>query len=298
MRLAEKIIVKLKKIKSMKKAIVLLAVAAVMCGCSKTVIENEDIVNVSDSKRVRFDVSNKGWQVVTRSLDADGQEMTDLWLFDYMNGELVKTVHKVQGDADIATPSVELKYGEHHIYFVASRGKNPEVSGTTIVWGTPSDTFWKEMTLSIDGKSATSVAVALDRVVTKLRISVNDKVPEGTASVAITPGTWWYGLDYTTGAAIDSRQDERVISVPSSFAGTTGQLVLSMFGLSDDDEWTTGLTITAKNGSGDILGQVQLDDVPFLRNRATEASGSLFGNTSTFSITLNNEWLEPYTLEW
>jgi hypothetical protein len=71
-----------------------------------------------------------------------------------------------------------------------------------------------------------------------------------------------------------------------------------MFGLSDDDEWTTDLTIAAKNGSGDILGEVQLDDVPFLRNRATEASGNLFGNTTAFSITLNNEWLEPYTLEW
>lgn len=89
----------------MKKAIVLLMVATVMCGCSKKVIENEDTVGVSDSKRVRFDVSSKGWQVVTRSLDADGQEMTDLWLFDYMNCELVRTVHKVQGDADIATPS-------------------------------------------------------------------------------------------------------------------------------------------------------------------------------------------------
>jgi hypothetical protein len=278
-----------------KKLLILTVVAAALVSCSKTVLNDGDAEGM---KRVKFMVSNDEWSVATRSLEADGQEMTDLWLFDYVDGELVATVHKIQGDADFDIPSLEMKFGEHHVYFVASRGKNPTMSGTTITWETPSDTFWKDVEVSVSDGSAGSVSVTLDRVVTKLRVAVNDAVPEGTASVGITPQTWWYGLDYMTGAATQSQQTERSIAVPASYVGTSGQLMVSVFGLSDDDEWMTDVTIKAKNDAGDVIGQVTLDDVPFLRNRVTEASGNLFGSSTSFSITMNTEWLEPYVLEW
>ena len=280
----------------MKKRLLMLSViAAAVVSCSKTVVNDGDAEGM---KRVKFMVSNDEWSVATRSLEADGQEMTDLWLFDYVDGDLVATVHKSQGDTDIDSPSLEMKFGEHHVYFVASRGKNPAISGSVITWETPSDTFWKDVEISVSDGSAGSVSVTLDRVVTKLRVAVNDAVPEGTASVSITPQTWWYGLDYMTGAATQSQQTERSIAVPASYVGTSGQLMVSVFGLSDDDEWMTDVTIKAKNDGGDVIGQVTLDDVPFLRNRVTEASGNLFGSSTSFSITLNTEWLEPYVLEW
>lgn len=278
-----------------KKLLILSVIAAAVVSCSKTVVNDGDAEGM---KRVKFMVSNDDWSVTTRSLEADGQEMTDLWLFDYVDGELVATLHKGQGDADFDSPSVDMKFGEHHVYFVASRGKNPAMSGSIISWDTPSDTFWKDVEVSVSDGSAGSVSVTLDRVVTKLRVAVNDAVPEGTASVSITPQTWWYGLDYMTGAATQSQQTERSIVVPASYVGTSGQLMVSVFGLSDDDEWMADVTIKAKNDAGDVIGQVTLDDVPFLRNRVTEASGNLFGSSTSFSITLNTEWLEPYVLEW
>ena len=116
--------------------------------------------------------------------------------------------------------------------------------------------------------------------------------------VSIIPQTWWYGLDYMTGAATQSQQTERSIAVPASYVGTSGQLMVSVFGLSDDDEWMTDVTIKAKNDGGDVIGQVTLDDVPFIRNRVTEASGNLFGSSTSFSISLNSDSLEPYVLEW
>jgi hypothetical protein len=42
--------------------------------------------------------------------------MTDLWLFDYVDGTLVQTVHQVSTDADFGTPAPTLAYGEHRIY--------------------------------------------------------------------------------------------------------------------------------------------------------------------------------------
>ena len=278
-----------------KKLLILTVVAAALVSCSKTVVNDGDAEGM---KRVKFMVSNDEWSVATRSLEADGQEMTDLWLFDYVDGELVGTLHKSQGDADFDSPSLEMKFGEHHVYFVASRGKNPAMSGSIISWETPSDTFWKDVEASVSDGGTGSVSVMLDRVVTKLRVAVNDAVPEGTASVSITPQTWWYGLDYMTGDATQSQQTERSIAVPAIYVGTSGQLMVSVFGLSDDDEWMTDVTIKAKNEGGDVIGQVTLDDVPFLRNRVTEASGNLFGSSTSFSITLNTDWLEPYVLEW
>jgi hypothetical protein len=68
--------------------------------------------------------------------------------------------------------------------------------------------------------------------------------------------------------------------------------------MSDSDEWVTDVSITAKNADGDVLGSVALDDVPFLRNRVTEASGSLFGARRTFTLSLDEEWLDSHVIEW
>jgi len=250
------------------------------------------------AKNVTFEVSSNGWSVTTRSLEADGQEMTDLWLFDYVDGELVQTIHKVAADVDFSSPSVAMAYGEHNVYFVAARGKTPTVSGTDITWLSPSDTFWKSVSVTVGSGSASSVPVALDRVVTKLRVAVNDEVPTGTATLELTQSPWYAGIDYTTGAAVGESHDSRTVAVPSSYIGTSGQLVVNLFSLSDDDEWTADVGIVAKNSGGDILGSVALSDVPFLRNRVTEAIGNLFTSATTFSVSLNTEWLDSYTLEW
>lgn len=282
-------------IKTMEKALMMIATVMLICGCIES---REGVSMTADTKRVRFDVTNDEWKVATRALEADGVEMTDLWLFDYKDGVLVKTLHKSQGDVDFDSPSMLMDYGEHHVYMVASRGKTPSVDGTEITWATPSDTFWKDVTVTVSDGSSSNVAVALDRVATKIRVTVTDEVPAGVASLVITPGTWWYGLDYTTGAAIESRSNERSITVPSSYIGTAGQLTVNIFGMSDSDEWVTDVTIEAKNADGDVLGSVALDDVPFLRNRVTEVSGNLFGSSRTFTVSLDEQWLDSHVIEW
>lgn len=280
----------------MKNVTFLLAVALMMVGCTTDYVTVDDSATVSE-KRVTFDVNNGSWSV-TRSMEADGVTMTDLWLFDYVDGTLVRTAHKVSTDADFSTPSMSLQYGEHTIYFVASRGKTPNVDGTSITWAQPSDTFWKSASVNVGSGSSSVVPVTLDRVATKLRVSVSDEIPDGTTQLCVTPYVWWYGLDYTTGAAVDSRATERVISVPASYIGTTGQLAVNIFGISDNDEWMTDITITAKDADGNTMGTVSLDDVPFERNRATNVSGSLFAAGTTFSVSLNDEWTDSYNLEW
>lgn len=279
----------------MKKVILILAVVAAICGCER--VEVNDDAAVVQTKRVKFDVSNGGW-TVTRALTADGYDMTDLWIFDYVDGGLVRSLHKTATDVDFNEPTMPLAYGEHTVYFVASRGKWPTVTGTQITWESPSDTFWKALSLNVGSGTASTVAVTLDRVVTKLRIAVADEVPATIATLEMVPGQWWYGLDYLTGEAVSTSAEVRSVAVPASMAGTTGQLVAGFYCVSDDSEWMTDVTIRAKDGDGAVIGSVSLADVPFVRNRVTDASGNLFASQSGFSISLNEQWLDSYTLEW
>ena len=279
----------------MKKVFVIAALAMVFASCSKDVDEIE-----AGAKKVSFDVQgNWNSPVFTRgSLSADGKEMTDLWLFDYVDGTLVQTLHQVSTDADFGTPAPILSYGEHRIYFVVSRGMSPVINGTVISWGSIRDTFWKSMAVSVGGASASAYSVALDRVVTKLKITATDAVPDGTATVVVLPGKWYAGLDYLTGQPADMRDSEEMsVAVPDSYVGTTGMAV-SFFGFSSDTEWTTPLTVSARDADNDIIGMVNVAAAPFMANRATEFSGSLFSTSGAFTITLNDEWAEPWTGTW
>jgi len=279
----------------MKKMLLMAVVVAMLTGCSKDVTEIE-----AGAKKVTFELEgNWNSPVFTRgSLSADGKEMTDLWLFDYVDGVLVQTVHQVSTDADFGTPAPTLSYGEHRIYFVVSRGGSPMINGTVISWGSIRDTFWKAMSVTVGGASASAYSVALDRVVTKLKITATDAVPDGTATVVVMPGKWYAGIDYLTGQPADMKDSEEMsASVPASMVGTTGMAV-SFFGFSSATEWTTPLTVSARDEDNDIIGLVNVAAAPFMANRATEFSGSLFSTSGAFTITLNDEWDAPWTGTW
>jgi hypothetical protein len=223
--------------------------------------------------------------------------MTDLWLFDYVDGTLVQSLHQVSTDADFGEPSPTLTYGQHKIYFVVSRGVSPSVSGNVISWSSVRDTFWKSLSVSV-GSSSASYSVTMERVVTKLKITATDAVPDGTATVVVLPGTWYAGLDYLTGQPAEMRDNEEMsAAVPDSYVGTTG-LAVSFFGFSSATEWTTPLTVSARDGQNDIIGLVNVAAAPFMANRATEYSGSLFTSGGAFAITLNDEWDTPWTGSW
>jgi hypothetical protein len=133
------------------KFLMALAVAMTLTACEKELNGN---VNESEwggveSPSKKFTFTLKGdfstdWAPVTRGyMQADGKDMTDVWVFDYMGDELQQQIHLTNTDENWATPSINLAMGTHNIYFVASRGTTPTVNTTnkTITWAKPSDTF-------------------------------------------------------------------------------------------------------------------------------------------------------------
>ena len=232
------------------------------------------------------------------ALSADGQDMTDLWVYDYMDGVLVQSVHQTNDDVDFGKPVMQLQYGSHHVYFVASRGVGAAVDGSVITWSSVKDTFWKDYEVDVVSTSNGNRAVTLDRVVTKLKLTATDEVPTGCASVTIAPATWYSGLDYMTGQPTAAQTKDVVINVPASYIGTTGSLVMSIFSFSGSTEWTTDVTLTAKNGSNDVIGQASIVNAPFKANRCTEYSGPLFGAGGEMTVGLNSEWETSFTGMW
>lgn len=283
---------------------------ATLTACEKEIIAEED-TTVSDGSAIektkKFTFTVKGefsneWKPVTRGyLSADGKDMTDLWVMDYVGGQLVQQIHQSDNTAeDFGRPVMNLSYGTHHVYFVASRGASPVLNTTdgTITWSSVRDTFWKDYEVSVVSTSNGNRAVTLDRVVTKLILAFTDAISNDAFSINFTPATWYYCLNYKTGEPTDATTSQTVVTtLPDSYKGQSG-VVLSYFSISPSDEWASNISLNSKDGDDHIIGQANMTSVPFVRNRQTEYSGPLFTSGGSMSLSLDGDWATSVTGTW
>ena len=223
--------------------------------------------------------------------------ITDLWLFDYMGEELKQTIHQSSTDDGFGSVAVMAETGDHSFCFIASRGTGATVSGGAITWDKPSDTFWAKTTLKVTPQTSTAQSVELQRVATKLKITITDEVPATLSNLTITADTWHSGINALNGEPTAAAVRTSTISVPASYIGTTGQLVASIFGICGDD-YTTDVSVTASDANSQAIATVALDDVPMKKNTTTSYSGPLFTRQPTFSMTVADSWGEDITDTW
>lgn len=294
----------------MKRLFIMALAVATLTACEKEIITEED-ETVSDGSAIektkKFTFTLKGdfsndWKPVTRGyLSADGKDMTDLWVMDYVGGQLVQQIHQSDNTAeDFGRPVMNLSYGTHHVYFVASRGASPVLNTTdgTITWSSVRDTFWKDYEVSVVSTSNGNRAVTLNRVVTKLMLAFTDAISNDAFSINFTPATWYYGLNYKTGDPTDATTSQTVVTtLPDSYKGQSG-VVLSYFSISPSDEWTSNISLNSKDGDNHIIGQANMTSVPFVRNRQTEYSGPLFTSGGSMSLSLDGDWATSFTGTW
>lgn len=273
--------------------------------CSNDADEVSNNCQEQGSKTIKFscygDFTMTSESMTRSLLVADGKEMTDLWILDYLDGTLVQQIHQEKTDELFGWPIMTLNYGTHHIYFVASRGEGAVISTTDhkITWTKPLDTFYKDFSITVDAGTSTSQALELDRCVTRLKISVNDEIPAGIATITVTPTTWYYGIDYLTGDPTEAKTSTaRVFNIPSSYVGTTGEVNTNMYGFSGATEWTTDVTVVAKDNGGSTIGSVSINDAPLVANRVTNYAGNLFNSNSGFAVNLNVSWGNDYEGTW
>lgn len=224
--------------------------------------------------------------------------LSDIWVFDYVGGELKQTVHQSSTDDGFGTVSLTAEYGAHTLYFVASAGRVPTVEGTVITWGKLGDTFWATNTLDVQPSTQSSQTVMLNRVMSRVRVAVADQVPTGLSTLRLTPSKWYTALDYMTGDASAENADAHDVSVPSSYIGTTGSLSVGMWVISKKADWTTNLRVQALKSDETLMADITLANVPVKRNRVTNISGQLFGASTPLGITVNTTWDDDIEVTW
>jgi hypothetical protein len=276
----------------MKKIAMALASALMMLSCTSDEPQNEQQTDW-ESKTITFTFGDVLTQHAMTRADITSLDLTDLWMFDYIGEELQQTVHQSNTDQGFGVLSASMGYGEHTLYFVASRGTTPttDTDALTITWVKPSDTFWATASITVSPSSASSQSVSLSRVATRLRITVNDEVPAGAAKFVIIPSQWYYGIDYTTGNGVaPSSNQPREVNIPSSYIGTSGQLAIAIFGFVPSNDWQTNITASLKASNESTLGQVMLEDVPLRKNITTAYSGGILGSAKSFTLSADDAW--------
>ena len=295
-------------VKVLLSIVALAALVAVLTSCTKDDDEPEvvaptlEIIVPSDSiethATINFcfggDVSITG---MTRATLAE-LNLTDVWVFDYVGGQLQATTHQTASDVSFGSPSLTVDYGDHIFYFVASRGDTPTTDGTTITWAKPSDTFWSTLTMTVSPSTSASQSVTLHRVAARLRVTITDEIPIGLTILSVTPSHWYYGLDITTGEATEDRQTARMVSVPASYIGTTGQLIASFFTISPSAAWSTDVSLQALKSDNTPMASISVADVPMQRNHITDYSGTLFGAGRAISIDADDSWCDDIQGSW
>ena len=278
-----------------------LAVAAILTACNSDDMHEADATStatITFSMTGDFHLNTHDF---TRSLEADGKTMTDVWVLDYVGSELKQQLHQTSDDADFGSPTMDLSLGTHHIYFIASRGAGAVLNTTThaLTFTSVRDTFWKDYEITISsGTSSDNRSVTLDRIVTKLKLTFTDAIPEGAATFNITPSSWYYGVDYTTGEpSAVTANGTFTVNIPSSEVGVPNEAV-SIFGFSSATEWATDVAVDCKTSESGVLGSATITAAPFVRNRVSEYTGPLFGDNGSMTLSLNATWDDSYTGTW
>lgn len=290
----------------MKKLLILAAAVCTLAACEKPSIDEAAVPSASpDGKRFTFtlkgDFSDE-WKPVTRGyLQADGKDLTDVWVLDYQDGALVQQLHQSDNTAaDFGKPSMTLAYGSHHIYFVASRGTGATLNTTdkTIIFSRTFDTFWQDYEVTVVSTSNGNRAVTLDRVVTRLKLGFTDAVSADAATFNITPHTWYFGIKYQTAEPVEAKTDYTfTIQIPASEIGST-TTTANIFGFSSATEWSTDVAVNSKKSDGTVIGSATIHNAPFKRNRITEYTGPLFNGVGDLTLSLNTTWDSSVTGTW
>ena len=244
------------------------------------------------------------------ALTANGKALADIYVLDYdkATGKLLQVLHQTSTAADFAEPDLTLDYGEHVLKVVATRSQEPTlwdagnntwtvepniltpVTATQPVMLTStktSDTFGAEKEVSVGIGKATTVSIALDRLVAKLVVSSTDVFPDDCTSITLDLQEH-RTLSWATMDVIDAVKNQRVSDV-TSLQGTTGT-VLSYFVLTPKDGYTTDVTLTTNRTEGDPYSAITVPSVILERNKVTTISGPIYGHKQGFRVTVNDTW--------
>ena len=241
----------------------------------------------------------------TRALEANGEAMKELWVFDVIRDSCALVCKQTEVDDNFGSVSMKLSYGSHRLAVVCSRGEgsNVDVSNGRVAWEKVRDTFWNVVDCDVAKTGSTDVSVTLKRVAARMRVTVNDVIPSDLKTISISGEPWYKGIDVKTGEAIgglssvEGVTDVSSLAVPSAYVGTEKKLAVSLWIMSKGDEWTEDVAVKMLGDNGDVLSQSLCNGVPMQRNRVTNVTGYFLSGGASGNIILDDSWSDTYQFD-
>ena len=298
-------------------------------GCERVgFMEREDVGNESEGvKEIVMHVGGIAWNyedsgicdapnngsrrdaaardAATRALEANGEAMKELWVFDVVGDSCALVCKQTEVDDNFGSVSMKLSYGNHRLAVVCSRGEGSEVDAGNgrIAWEKVRDTFWNVVDCNVAKTGSTDISVTLKRVAARMRVTVNDVIPSDLKTISISGEPWYKGIDVKTGEAIgglssvEGVTDVSSLAVPSAYVGTEKKLAVSLWIMSKGNEWTENLTVKMLDDNGDVLSQSLCNGVPMQRNRVTNVTGYFLSGGASGNIILDDSWSDTYQFD-
>lgn len=297
----------------MMAAIVAVGMTFVSCGS-----DNENLVeDVKPGKAhvkvvcgMGVSVLPMGTPISRAALSANGKALTDIYILDYdkATGKLLQVLHQTSAASDFAEPDLTLDYGEHVLKVVATRSQEPTLwDAGNITWQvepnilTPvtatqpvmltssktSDTFGAEKEVSVGIGKATTVSIALDRLVAKLVVNSTDVFPDDCTTITLDMQEY-KSLSWATMDVMEAVGNQRTVDV-QGYRGTTGT-TFAFYLLTPKVGYQTDVTLTTNRAEGAPYSAITVENVPLERNKVTTITGPLYKHGQSFQVTVNDTW--------
>nr|DAO57374.1 MAG TPA: hypothetical protein [Caudoviricetes sp.] len=244
------------------------------------------------------------------ALSANGKALTDIYILDYdkVTGKLLQVLHQTSAATNFAEPDLTLDYGEHVLKVVATRSQEPTLwDAGNITWQvesnvlTPvtatqpvvltasktSDTFGAEKEVSVGIGKATTVSIALDRLVAKLVVNSTDVFPDDCTTITLDMQEY-KSLSWATMDVMEAVGNQRTVDV-QGYRGTTGTTFAFYF-LTPKAGYQTDITLRTNRTEGKPYSAITMENVPLERNKVTTITGPLYKHGQSFQMTVNDEW--------
>lgn len=150
-----------------------------------------------------------------------------------------------------------------------------------------SDTFGAEKDVSVGVGKATTVSIALDRLVAKLVVSSTDVFPDDCTTITLDMQEY-KTLTWATMDVIEAVGNQRESDV-SQLRGTTGTSLVYYF-LTPKEGYKTDITFRTNRTEGAPYSTITVENVPLERNKVTTITGPLYKHGQGFQMIVNDEW--------
>ncbi len=251
---------------------------------------------------VNFRVHNFRQYVMDELTRASSVEVLDhlaFAVYDAASGSLVQEA-EVQdvGDEDYGSFSATLSPGNYRMVFLGYNGKETcQLTSPTSISFSNSyvpQTFLYSTEMTVDADAADVQTITLSRVVSALKVTIEDAIPEGVKKFRLSASGGGTVLNAQTGLAPSATGKTHVINVPDNLVGTKGVSLTTFLYLTSDAE-DVDFTVEALDANGAVVRSREFKDVPMGINVMSCYKGSFFDASSSYRIEVETDWADTFT---